>query len=109
MKRTDKIANGTSFHDHTFTATVDDLRHVLGEPEIESNDGEEKSNFDWIMETEDETVFTVYDWKEYRRLAEDETIEWHIGGRSKADTEKALLEIREALITYTLSNGHEQR
>ena len=102
MKRTDKISNGTSFHDHTFTATVDDLRNVLGQPQFESNDGEDKNNFDWIMETQDGTVFTVYDWKEYRRLEEDEVIEWHIGGRSGADTEKALLEIREALMAYTL-------
>ena len=102
MKRTDKISNGTSFHDHTFTATVDDLRNVLGQPQFESNDGEDKNNFDWVMETQDGTVFTVYDWKEYRRLAEDEVIEWHIGGRSGADTEKAFLEIREALMAYTL-------
>lgn len=102
MKRTDKIANGTSFHDHTFTATVDDLRNVLGQPKFESNDGQDKCNFDWIMETEDGTVFTVYDWKEYHQLAEDEVIEWHIGGRSGADTEKALLEIRQALMAYTL-------
>ena len=102
MKQTDKSANGTSFHNHTFTATVDDLRNVLGQPQFESNDGEDKNNFDWIMETQDGTVFTVYDWKEYRRLEEDEVIEWHIGGRSGADTEKALLEIREALMAYTL-------
>ena len=102
MKQTDKSANGTSFHNHTFTATVDDLRNVLGQPKFESNDGEDKNNFDWIMETEDGEVFTVYDWKEYRQLDENEDIEWHIGGRSGADTEKALLEIREALMAYTL-------
>ena len=102
MKQTDKSANGTSFHDHTFTATVDDLRNVLGQPQFESNDGEDKNNFDWIMETEDGEVFTVYDWKEYRRLEEDEVIEWHIGGRSGLITEKALLEIRKALMAYTL-------
>jgi hypothetical protein len=49
------------------------------------------------METEDGTIFTVYDWKEYRRLEEGEDIEWHVGGRSGADTEKALNEIAEAL------------
>ena len=102
MKQTDKSANGTSFHNHTFTATVDDLMNVLGQPKFESNDGQDKTNFDWIMETEDGEPFTVYDWKEYRRLEEDEVIEWHIGGRSGADTEKALLEIREALMAYTL-------
>ena len=102
MKQTDKSADGTSFHNHTFTATVDDLRNVLGQPKFESNDGEDKVNFDWIMETEDGEPFTVYDWKEYRPLEEDEVIEWHIGGRSGLITEKALLEIREALMAYTL-------
>jgi hypothetical protein len=81
----------------TFTATVADLRKILGEPQCEQNDGQDKCNFDWTMETEDGTVFTVYDWKEYRRLEEDEDIEWHVGGRSGADTEKALNEIDEAL------------
>jgi hypothetical protein len=97
MKQTNKSANGTSFHDTTFIATVADLRKILGEPQCEQNDGQDKCNFDWTMETEDGTVFTVYDWKEYRRLEEDEDIEWHVGGRSGADTEKALNEIDEAL------------
>ena len=97
MKQTDKSADGTSFHNHTFTATVDDLRNVLGQPKFESNDGQDKSNFDWIMETEDGEVFTVYDWKEYRQLDENEDIEWHIGGRSGLTTGKALSEITKAL------------
>jgi hypothetical protein len=49
------------------------------------------------METEDGTIFTVYDWKEYRPLEENEMIEWHVGGRSGSDTEKALNEIADAL------------
>jgi hypothetical protein len=77
MKQTDKSADGTSFHNHTFTATVDDLRNVLGQPKFESNDGQDKVNFDWIMETEDGEPFTVYDWKEYRPLPEDEVIDVH--------------------------------
>ena len=97
MKQTDKSANGTSFHNHTFSATVGDLRKALGEPYCEQNDGEDKVNFEWIMETEDGTVFTVYDWKEYRQLDENEDIEWHIGGRSGLTTGKALSEITKAL------------
>lgn len=97
MKQTDKSANGTSFHNDSFTATVDDLRNVLGQPKFESNDGQDKSNFDWIMETEDGEPFTVYDWKYYRPLSEDELIEWHIGGKSGLVTEQALNEIASAL------------
>jgi hypothetical protein len=96
MKQTNK-ASGGSFHGTTFNASVSDLRKILGEPECEQNDGEDKSNFDWTMETEDGTVFTVYDWKEYRRLKENEMIEWHVGGETGIDTEKALNEIAEAL------------
>ena len=97
MKKTDKSADGTSFHNHTFSATVGGLRKALGEPYCEQNDGEDKVNFEWIMETEDGTVFTVYDWKEYRQLDENEDIEWHIGGRSGLTTGKALSEITKAL------------
>ena len=97
MKQTNKSANGTSFPNTTFTASVADLRKILGEPQCEQNDGRDKCNFDWTMETEDGTIFTVYDWKEYRRLEENEMIEWHVGGRSGADTEKALNEIADAL------------
>ena len=97
MKQTNKSANGTSFHDTTFTASVADLRKILDEPQCEQNDGRDKCNFDWTMETEDGTIFTVYDWKEYRQLSEDEVIEWHIGGRSGLTTGKALSEITKAL------------
>jgi len=97
MKSTLKSANGTSFHNTTFRASVAAVRQILGQPQCEQNDGRDKCNFDWTMETEDGTVFTVYDWKEYRPLEENEMIEWHVGGRSGADTEKALNEIAEAL------------
>jgi len=97
MKQTNKSADGTSFHNTTFTASVADLRQILGEPHCEQNDGRDKVNFDWTMETEDGTVFTVYDWKEYRPLKEGELIEWHVGGKSGLDTEKALNEIADAL------------
>jgi len=97
MKQTNKSADGTSFHDTTFTTSVANLRKILGEPQSEQNDGEYKFNFDWTMETEDGTVFTVYDWKEYRPLEEDEEVKWHVGGRSGMDTRKALGEIKKAL------------
>lgn len=95
MKQTNKSTNRSSFHNETFYASVEDLRKILGEPKCEQNDA--KVNFVWGMETEDGTVFTVYDWKEYRKLEEDEEIEWHVGGFSREDTSKALNEIAEAL------------
>lgn len=97
MKQTNKETNGTSFYGITFTATVQDLRKVLGEPTFETNDGEDKVNFEWEMETEDGEVFTVYGYREDRRLNEYEDIEWHIGGHDSLTTMKAAEEIDEAL------------
>ena len=97
MKQTNKSSSVTSFHNTTFTASVADLRQILGEPDWEQNDGQDKVNFDWKMETDDGAVFTVYDWKEYRPLKEDEEVEWHVGGYSGMNTEKALNEIADAL------------
>ena len=97
MKPTTKSVGGTSFHMDVIYATVEQLRQVLGEPVYVANYGDDKVNFEWEMETEDGAVFTVYDWKEYRSLSEDEEIEWHIGGYRKIDTEKVADEINYAL------------
>jgi hypothetical protein len=50
------------------------------------------------METESGEVFTVYDWKYYRPLGEEEMVEWHIGGHSGGVTADALAEITNALL-----------
>lgn len=97
MKRTSKTANGTSFFRHTFSASVNQLKDIMDEPIWEQNDGSDKVNFEWNMETEDGDIFTVYDWKEYRELDLDETIEWHIGGHNEAVTLKAKMEIESEL------------
>jgi hypothetical protein len=97
MKQTSQSANGTSFHNDTFNASVSDLRQILGEPADDNNSGEDKVNFEWEMETEAGDVFTVYDWKEYRKLDEHEIIEWHIGGHSGSVTDQAVNEIAGAL------------
>jgi hypothetical protein len=87
----------TSFHFTTIKTTVNKLVEVLGEPQCEDNTGEDKVNFDWNCETEDGEVFTIYDWKEYRRIYGDENIEFHIGGKDKSITEKAKKELLEML------------
>lgn len=98
MKYTQKSSNGTSFFGDVFQAKVSELRLILGQPEFENNDGEDKTNFDWTLETESGEVFTVYDWKYYRPLDEEELVEWHIGGHSGKVTEIALEEINNSLL-----------
>ena len=93
MKPTKKSISGTSFHDTTIVASVKQIIEMCGEPSDESNTGEDKVNYEWIMETEDGNVFTIYDWKEYRRITLNERITWHIGGNSRQITEQAKSEL----------------
>jgi len=91
-KKTYKNVTGTSFHDVTFKATVNQLTKAFGEPD-DNNTGEDKVNFVWDMETDEGDVFTIYDWKHYRKLDLDEVIEWHIGSLSRMISWDALDEI----------------
>ena len=97
MKRTKKDADGTSFWGSTIDSTVNALKSVLGKPSYVDNGCGDKINFEWILETDNSDVFTVYDWKEYRKLDLDEVVTFHIGGHSKRVTEQALKEIGEKL------------
>ncbi len=98
MKSTTKEATGTSFHNTSITATVNELISVLGKPAYSENSGEDKTNFEWDMETNNGDIFTVYDWKEYRSIDPNEPIEWHIGGINKEITEQAKKELEAALL-----------
>lgn len=97
MKQTTQSATGTSFYNCTVKATVTELKAILGEPCFSDNDGSDKVNFEWEMETSGGYIFTVYDWKEYRTISEDEVITWHIGGKSANVTIQAQAEIITAL------------
>ena len=95
-KKTYQITDGTSFYGITIRASVDQLTKAFGEPE-NNNTGEDKVNFVWDMETDEGEVFTIYDWKEYRVLRSDEIVTWHIGAKSKSDSNIAERELLKAL------------
>ena len=97
FKQTTQSPIGTSFHDTVINASVNDLTKVLGEPQYDTNHGTDKINFEWMMELNDGSVFTVYDYKEYRVLDKREIIEWHVGGLNGLVTERAKGFIKEAL------------
>jgi hypothetical protein len=98
MKRSNNTS-GTSFHGVTLTVTPQQLIDALGEPEYFSNDGSDKTNMDYSLETEDEIAFTIYDWKEYRPLQMDEKIEFHIGGFSYTQC----VEAKNYLLRYEIN------
>ena len=96
-QKTNKSADGTSFHGVTFKASVNQITSSFGEPTIHDNTGEDKTNFEWEMETNEGEVFTIYDWKEYRKLDLNEKIVWHIGSMEALGSKKALKEIMQSL------------
>jgi hypothetical protein len=95
MKKTEKSANGTSFHDVTITTSINELTRLLGEPTYVGDYGEDKVTVEWICETEEGDVVTIYDWKEYRSIGKDEMVEFHLGGLRKIHT----LNGKEELVT----------
>ena len=100
MKKTEKSANGTSFHDVKITTSINDLTRLLGEPTYVGDFSEDKVTVEWVCETEEGYVVTIYDWKEYRWIDKDEKIEFHLGGRNKMHTLIAKDEIIDNLKTY---------
>ena len=88
MKKTHKDTCGTSFHGDTIFISVEELINLLGEPQFQENDGNDKVNYYWDCETEDGELFTIYDWKEYRPISDFEQIEFHIGSFTKEISEK---------------------
>lgn len=92
-KLTCKSSFGTSFYNTIIKTNVETLISILGEPTYNDNSGEDKTNYEWVCENENEDVFTVYDWKYCRPISKTEMIEWHIGGNSKQITEIGLDEL----------------
>ena len=92
-KLTGKTAQGTSFHDTVITTTLSKLIKILGEPQWYNNDGQGKTNVDFICETDFGNVFTIYDWKYYRPIKKNELIGFHIGGNNALITERAKTEL----------------
>ena len=97
-KLTFKNSNGTSFHGVSINTTVSKLREVIGDPQCEENSGDDKVNFEWDCETAEGDVFTIYDWKEYRSISENETIDFHIGGKDQLICNVAKSELKSQQI-----------
>jgi hypothetical protein len=82
--------------------TADELTRVFGKPDpIQSSDG--KVTTEWIIEFDDKTIATIYDYKRYElgAPARDEVYEWHIGGHSS----KAVVRVLNEITTYRSINA----
>ena len=86
---------GSSFKGNVCT-TYDELISKLGESRGPSGDNKVKA--EWIIEGEDGTVATIYDWK-LNNIPKD-LYYWHVGG----STHKALDLVEEVLGVSTIAS-----
>lgn len=77
-------ANGTSLIGY-ITSTYSTLCEKLGEP-LRDHSGDRKVTCQWIIEFEDGSVGTIYDWK--TRATPTKQYDWHVGGRGTNILEK---------------------
>ena len=96
-KFTKKSSSGTSFYGTTLKATPQQLIDLFPNSYYEQNNGSDKTNFDFTLETESGDVFTIYDWKEYRPLRMDEVVEWHVGAFNGSVSEQGKQEVMALL------------
>jgi len=99
MKNTNKSTNGTSFFGETILTSINELKRINVLPVCEQNDGKDKVNFEFELETEAGYPFTIYDWKYYRPIEETELVNFHIGSHTLRASEQAKKELEEALKT----------
>ena len=94
--------NESSFHGVTIDTSPQRLITLCELLECDydvSNNGKDKSNFDFTFMTDDGICFTVYDWKEGSPLKMDRSYRFNLGGKSKYETLFARDKILEALFT----------
>lgn len=93
IKICDEQPVGTSFHGYTIITSYNKLKKVLGPPTYVEEDVDEKTQYEWAVETIDGIKGYIYDWKEYRKIKKTADIIWHIGGKDGESCQK----IKDAL------------
>jgi len=96
-KKTKKSSNGASFHGTSIYVTPAKLMKLFPDSYYEDNTGQDKVNYDFCLENDNGDVFTIYDWKEYRKLKANSQYEFHIGGKNSSITEQAARELRNMI------------
>jgi hypothetical protein len=78
-----------------FNGTRQEIEERFGAPTFFTNYDSEKVTVEWIIEFEDGTTASIYDWKRYTAgtPAMNEFYEWHVGGQD----EKSVKLVADAL------------
>jgi hypothetical protein len=76
-------------------ATLCELVRVFGKPRADLSTP--STFYYWQIKFEDDSIATIYDWREEKQPAPTEVISWHIGGFNSAAAIKVHEAFREAL------------
>lgn len=90
MKTSNQNTDETSFQNITIRTTANQLIEKLGFP----NSIAEGVSFDWVCETEDGDVFTIYDYYHSGSLPYDRLHKFHIGSKSLLISHQAKTELQ---------------
>ena len=102
--KTDKgIKEGSSWFGDLIITNYPKLIEILGQPTFDDNTGQDKTNMEWVCESREGFVFTIYDWREHEPLNEEYNYGFHIGGFSEEETKKAKAEVE--LMIDVIANG----
>lgn len=96
MVHSDFNASGTSLVG-TIEADYYTLVELFGEPTWTDTSSQEKVNYEWVIQFDNGTLATIYNWKDYdggRYASQAPNYEWHVGGFNKA----AEWSVREVLL-----------
>ena len=80
-----------------FLATKEQIVKAFGNPSYEEGYTGEKVQNEWDFDVEGHPV-TIYDWKEYRKYDDDETIVWHIGAEWKNRDERFVESVKAEIL-----------
>jgi hypothetical protein len=98
LKDDDERIYGTSFHGDVVTASANSISRKLGIPFHDYGYDGDKVTHEFDFEI-DGIVATLYDWKEYHEVGNDEVVEFHIGARTAEESHK----VASTLRSYNLS------
>lgn len=101
ISKTTKSISGTSFFGSEINATPNEMIEIFGEPDFTNGD---KTNMEWIRELNGKDIFTIYDWKNYGGILDNQLVDWHIGGHSMEVTEEAKKELMILINLYRKDN-----
>jgi hypothetical protein len=85
-----RLTHGTHLVGTLDGITYNDMENSFGDPTFEPEDsGDGKVAYEWVFETEEQEIFTVYSWKvpeDYARhiLGRKDEVQFHVGGKTYA-------------------------